>query len=191
MADTGAPWNIPFVSPTDNPRVFPAADEAQALAIAAGLSAAGVFKQIVQTVVVDTFVSSSTTFVDVTGYTATITPEDDANLVLVRVVVNTGHSANNAISNYTVTDSSNNVLFSPTSPGNRVAAFQPAATSAGQQAPAVIEFIHAPGVASAFTYKVRGKANAGTWYVNRSTTDSDTAVFSRSISSITLIEIKP
>jgi hypothetical protein len=41
MADTGAPWNIPYVEPTDLVRQYPAADEAQALAVAAGLSAAG------------------------------------------------------------------------------------------------------------------------------------------------------
>ena len=41
MADTGAPWNIPYVEPSDLVRDYPAADEAQAFAVAAGLSAAG------------------------------------------------------------------------------------------------------------------------------------------------------
>ena len=40
MADTGAPWNIPYVEPSDLVRDYPAADEAQANAIAAALSAA-------------------------------------------------------------------------------------------------------------------------------------------------------
>jgi hypothetical protein len=40
MPDTGAPWNIPYVEPADLVRDYPAADEAQALAIAAGLSSA-------------------------------------------------------------------------------------------------------------------------------------------------------
>lgn len=41
MADTGAPWNIPYIEPSDIVRDYPAADEAQALAIAAALSGAG------------------------------------------------------------------------------------------------------------------------------------------------------
>lgn len=40
MPDTGAPWNIPYVEPSDLVRTYPAADEAQALAVAAGLTAA-------------------------------------------------------------------------------------------------------------------------------------------------------
>ena len=40
MADTGAPHFIPYVEPTDLVREYPAADEAQALAGAAGLTAA-------------------------------------------------------------------------------------------------------------------------------------------------------
>lgn len=41
MADTGAPWNIPYVEPADLVRNYPAANELMADAIAAGLSAAG------------------------------------------------------------------------------------------------------------------------------------------------------
>lgn len=41
MATTGAPWNIPYVEPTDIPRTYPDDSEDLALAVAAGLSAAG------------------------------------------------------------------------------------------------------------------------------------------------------
>jgi hypothetical protein len=40
MADTGAPWNIPYATPTDLVRGYPAVDEAQALAVASGLTSA-------------------------------------------------------------------------------------------------------------------------------------------------------
>ena len=88
MADTGAPWNIPFVEPTDLVRDYPAADEAQALAVAAGLTAAGnagIGSNVVQTVVSTTFVTSSTAAVDVTGLSATITPSSDTSRILVLV----------------------------------------------------------------------------------------------------------
>ena len=45
MPDTGAPWNIPYVDDSDLVRDFPTADEAQALAIAAGLTSAAAIKQ--------------------------------------------------------------------------------------------------------------------------------------------------
>jgi hypothetical protein len=41
MADTGAPWNIPFAEPSDLVRDWPALSEDVADAVAAGLTAAG------------------------------------------------------------------------------------------------------------------------------------------------------
>jgi hypothetical protein len=41
MADTGAPWNIPFAEPSDLVRDWPALSEDVADAVAAGLSSTG------------------------------------------------------------------------------------------------------------------------------------------------------
>jgi hypothetical protein len=87
MPDTGAPWNIPYVAPTDNPRVYPAADEAQALAIAAGLDEATIAlgPNVVQTVKTDTFSASvgAGAATDVTGLSVSITPTSATSKVLV------------------------------------------------------------------------------------------------------------
>jgi len=83
MPDTGAPWNIPFVAPTDNPRLFPAADEAQALAIAAGLSAAGYVKQVVFATDSTNRTTTSASLVSAT-ISVTITPElDDSEIIVI------------------------------------------------------------------------------------------------------------
>ena len=88
MADTGAPHFIPFVEPTDLVREYPAADEAQAFAVAAGLTAAGnagIGSNVVQTVKTDRFTTSSQTFVEVTGTSTSITPTSATSKVLVIV----------------------------------------------------------------------------------------------------------
>ena len=83
MADTGAPWNIPFVEPTDLVRDYPAADEAQALAVAAGLSAAGQVRQIVRATDGTNRLTSSSSFVDA-QISVTITPTSaNSNLLII------------------------------------------------------------------------------------------------------------
>jgi hypothetical protein len=189
MADTGAPWNIPYVEPADLVRDYPAADEAQALAIAAGLDDASVVKQVVQTIKDDTFSSTSTTFTDVTGLSASITPQTNTNKILVRVVVNSGHSDSTRLTIFNVADASNVNLVLAASPSSRSPGFVPTATAGVGMSPAIVEFLHSPNTTSPFTYKVRGLTSGGTFYVNRSATDTDSATIARSISSITLVEI--
>ena len=81
MADTGAPWNIPFVEPTDLVRDYPAADEAQALAIAAGLTDAFVVNQVVTATDATDRTTTSSTFVTAT-LSAAITPTASGNVIL-------------------------------------------------------------------------------------------------------------
>jgi hypothetical protein len=86
MPDTGAPWNIPYVDPTDLVRDYPAASEDLADAIALGLSAAGsegIGPNVVSVTKTDPFSMSSQTFAAVTGLTVTITPSSDTSKILI------------------------------------------------------------------------------------------------------------
>jgi hypothetical protein len=94
MPDTGAPWNIPYIAPTDNPRVYPAADEAQALAVAAGLTNASRIKQVKQVITTTDFTTTSATLVDLTGVTVTVVPSDAANRVVMFFMANTTNADN-------------------------------------------------------------------------------------------------
>ena len=92
MADTGAPWNIPFVEPTDLVRDYPAADEAQALAVAAGLTAAGnagIGSNVVQSVLTTSITTSASSPVDVSELDTSITlsSSDSKVLVILSIVV--------------------------------------------------------------------------------------------------------
>jgi hypothetical protein len=190
MADTGAPWNIPYVEPADLVRDYPTADEAQALAIAAGLTAAGVIKQVVQTVKTDVFSMSSDTFADVTGLDVTITPATNTNKVLLLVAVS-------ASSTFGTTSGDWRLMRGSTAIGIGDAAGSRTRTTVAfndsfEVSPSLAAiFLDTPNSAAATTYKVQIRRNrtSGSAFVNRSSPDTDASLISRSISSITAIEV--
>ena len=159
MPDTGAPWNIPFLDGTELVRAYPDFSEDLADAVAAGLTAAGVVKQIVTAIPTAVFSTTSSTFVDVTGYTANITPTaSDSTIVgLLGFRYSSSDTSNNAarilrdatvvslgddlagLGNvFTATDSSANFMD----------------TSFG--------FTDAPSSTSALTYKMQVRRSRGT-----------------------------
>jgi hypothetical protein len=197
MPDTGAPWNIPFVAPTDNPRLFPAADEAQALAVAAGLSGVSVVRQVVQTVMADTFSTTSTSYTVITGLTASITPETNTNKVLILVNVPfTQNSVADANSVYLAVFRGASNIVAPTSPGSRVPTFV-AERNPGNLGHTMYNasffLLDSPASDTAQTYEVHIRTNGASGspaaLVNRSITDTDSAAFPRGVASITLIEV--
>jgi len=199
MPDTGAPWNIPYVAPTDNPRVFPAADEAQALAIAAGLTAAvpaGIGSNAITTLKNDTFTTTSTSFTDVTGLAVTITPTTNTSKVFIVVTVSGQLNNGTANAGFLTLLRDSTSLITPASPGSRTPAFVGSAVSPTTGADFAMQtyafhLIDLPGSAAATTYKLQARVTGGTLYVNRTSADTDTASFSRGVSSITAIEVKP
>lgn len=82
MPDTGAPWNIPYVTSSDLVKDWPADSLALANAIDSGLGLAGGLIQVQQTVKTDTFSTTSSSFVDVTGLTVSITPSSASHRIL-------------------------------------------------------------------------------------------------------------
>jgi hypothetical protein len=90
MADTGNPWFIPFAEPSDLVRDWPALSSAVGTAVAAGLTQANIAigPNVVSTLKNDTFSTSSTSFVAVTGLAASITPSSTSSKVLVIVTLN-------------------------------------------------------------------------------------------------------
>ena len=85
-------YSIPFADPSDLVRDWPALSEDVAEAVESAISGlpvpdppAGIGSNVVQTLMVTPFSSTSNSFVDVTGYTATITPSSVTSKVLVLV----------------------------------------------------------------------------------------------------------
>ena len=199
MPDTGAPWNIPYLEPTDNPRVYPAASEDLAEAIADGLDAAGGLVAVKHALFTGTQSNSTAAGANFAVTDLTITHEvaDAANRLIISAFV--GAMANSlgegqvgiAIHDGTgliaigdadgtrtrVTSGSENTAFG----GGNNTVVSPAIT-----------FVHTPGAGSK-TYTVRAiniDSATLTVHVNRSNVDSNAANMVRAASSLVIQEVK-
>jgi len=100
MADTGAPWNIPYAEPSDLVRDWPALSEDVAEAVAAGLTSVSVVRQIKQVITTTDFTTSSTTAVDLTGVSVSITPQSATNRILLQFVASQEQAGSNSTNFY-------------------------------------------------------------------------------------------
>ena len=178
-----------MATPTTLPASFTAG---QVLTAAQQNALRGAFRvlQVVSTIKTDTFTSSSTSFIDITGLSVSITPQsaDSKVLVLAQVTgsedVGTGPGFIQLVRGSTAIDIGD-------AAGSRVRA------SAGLSAPYATEpgvfglvFLDSPATTSATTYKIQGRqATTGTFFINRSDTDTDSNLFIRAASTITVMEI--
>ena len=152
------------------------------------VSRSGGILQVVSTTKTDVFSTTSTSYTDVTGLSASITPRSTSSKILVTATVLVG--ATSSVGAFaTITDGSNNQLIVPDSPSIREPAFIRYNPDTNGFLPATISLLHSPSTTSSVTYKVRFKVTGGTGYVNRSTTDTDSAIWGRGISTITLQEV--
>ena len=195
MADTGAPWFIPYVEPGDLVRDYPAASEALGTAIAAGLDDAYVIAQVTQTVKTDTFSTTANTYQSVTGLAVTITPSTNTAKILIIAQVNQGDHAQGSFVRITGGNASGYVGDAD---GSRVqsATYYSGASAANFQVNVgsqVICYLDSPATTSPVTYQVElrvgGTAAWNTAYINRTHIDSNSVIFGRVPSSITAIEV--
>ena len=146
------------------------------------LTQPGMILQVVSTTKTDAFSSTSTSMVDITGLTATITPTSASSkiLVLVSIVYSTSDAGNGVRFNL-VRDVSDIAIGTGGAIGNNTLNLFTASASA--RASASINFLDSPSTSSSTTYKIQGEVAANTFYVNRGASDNV------SVSTITLMEI--
>ena len=199
MADTGSPWFIPYVEPGDLVRDYPAASLALGTAIAGGLSSAanpGIGSNVVQAIKTDTLSSSSTSFVDVSDLSVTITPSSNTSRILVLAqVVGSSVNATGGSGAYLRLLRDSTHIGVAASPGSRTAVnglitFEGYPSSFGLLT-AFIHHLDAPTTDSAVTYKIQARTSASTFHINRSSSDTDNAIFPRAVSTIIAIEVAP
>lgn len=151
-------------------------------------STTGTIVQVVSAAKTSVFSSSSTTMVDITGLTASITPSSATNTILITAHVSVG-SDSNAVSLKLVRDSTDICVGDTASNRDRVTVGVNVGNAAGFTT-CGITFLDSPATTSAVAYRIQGQANnTDTWFINSSVTDSDTTNFSRGTSTITLMEI--
>jgi hypothetical protein len=152
----------------------------------------GAVLQVVQTTKTDTFSTSSTSYVDVTGLSVSITPTSSNNKILVMYDVK-GSAGNIQIAFALVRDSTQ--VYMGNASGNRrrassvVGGIPEPSESYRFPQQGVAIYLDSPATTSAITYKIQAVVNAGTGYVNQAGDDQDENYRARVASSITVMEI--
>ena len=194
MPDTGAPWNIPYVAPSDLVRDYPTDSEALADAIEAALNTR-TFGQIIQTVKTDTFVTTINQGAAsaITGLTVSITPTSNTAkvFVLAQVVVSRGEFAASTTSLRLTRGGTGIGVGDAASNRRRETTGAWPEDALGVQTMTIV-YLDSPATTSATTYGVslsHGRAGTDNVAVNRSFTDTDANNIARYASTITAIEV--
>jgi hypothetical protein len=152
-----------------------------------------IVKQVISVTKTDTFSTTSTSFTDVTGLSATITPTNSANKILVFVSMTDGISSDYVL--FTRITRNGTAVGIGDAAGSRTRAstggYNGTSGTIYQNIPQNIVYLDSPATTSATTYTVQlaGENSGGTYYVNRTGNDSDSAFRGRYASSITVMEI--
>jgi hypothetical protein len=194
MADTGAPWNIPYAEPADLVRDWPALSEDVADAVAAGLSAAGglvAVKYAIRTAP-ESF-SSGTTWHNIGDLSITHEVSDPSNRLIITGTVGVGSTDASGVveSNYAIAvfDGTNRLALGDAPTGVAV-------TSGGKRhgnlADAshntTLTIVHTPGSGSK-TYTLQARAvTTAELFINRTRDDGSSSP--RGVSTLTIMEVK-
>ena len=144
--------------------------------------------QTIQAVKTDTFSTSSSSFVDITGLSATITPSSSSNKILIIVDLQVG-SDNDSQCMFLLKRGSTSINFGDAA-GNRSQNF--AEVGSGEdyhQQSCSTHFLDSPATTSTTTYKVQMRVTGNTHHINRSDSDADQNYEARTTSSITVMEV--
>jgi hypothetical protein len=153
LADSNA---VEVYDGSDWKQVYPAVD----------VPTAGQIVQVQSTFKSNVFSTSSTSYVDVTDLSVSITPKSTANNILVLVSFMYGNNDVNQAAQFNLLRNSTNIAQSTGgSASNQTVAPFTNSLNIGHMISLV--FLDSPATTSATTYKIQGRANAGTIYVGR------------------------
>lgn len=144
--------------------------------------------QVQQTVVTAaSFSTTSTSLTDITGMSVSITPANTANKILVIVQIHTNGTNGSGYSLSLLRSTTE--IYRGDAAGTRPRGSAGGVLFAEMLKNDAIVYLDSPSTTSSTTYKVQGRISSGTLYLNRTLTDTDSAVYARVASSITVIEI--
>ncbi len=154
-----------------------------------GTGVGGKVLQVVQTVKTDTFTTNSTSFVDVTGLSATITPSSTSNkiLILYEIMV----SANSSQFYIKLLRGSTDIYIGDSAGSRKRVTNNHWLGDPNNMFSSVINYLDSPNTTSATTYKIQAHTQNSSlaFCVNRTQSDGDTSNMPRGSSSITLMEV--
>ena len=152
----------------------------------------GAVLQVVTVTKTNTFSTSSTSFTNVTGMSATITPKATNSKILIMVQVSFGLANNNGYGHFRL-NGGNTSTYVGDAAGSRIRNIFGGGVVADTKSVMLagnITLLDSPNTTSAVTYNLQVRqASGGSVEINRSPQDSDDALHGRGASSITLMEI--
>jgi hypothetical protein len=176
-----------MATPTTLPAAFVAGNVLEASQLNAIRGAFRVL-QVVNTLKNDTFSTTSATFVDLTGLSATITPSSTTSKIMVMATVSgTGTDVpNGGAAGYVIVRDSTQIAVNTalTYDFTGQLSIRSLGASTAVTLNHATNFLDSPATVSAITYKIQVRAEAGTLYINR---DGDNG--NGSVSTLTLMEI--
>ena len=152
--------------------------------------------QTIQAAKTDTFSTTSSTFTDVTGLSATITPSSNSNKILVKVFLGfvSGYASNSAVYPHFVLVRGSTEIGKGDSSGNRTdCSFAVLTNDHGGYTgtSGSFEFLDSPATTSATTYKLQMLSgyNNNQIYINRMYNDDNESYTTSAASTFTLMEV--
>lgn len=150
-------------------------------------TASGVI-QTVTTTKTDTFSAATSTFTDITGMSLNITPTSASNRVLVMIMAYVACTNGESVT-IKLQRNGNDICIGDAA-GSRIRTTGASAFISNSIFAVPIIFVDTPATTSAVTYKIQGRSLLGTFFLNRSSADTDNTAHPRTASTITLMEIR-
>jgi hypothetical protein len=152
-------------------------------------SGGGKVLQVVTTNKTDTFTTTSTSLVDITGLSVTITPTLSTSKILVMLSVNYSLEHSNGQQYLQLLRGSTAIAQGDAAGGRSQTSGQGAPVAGYAMTNYALSFVDSPATTSATTYKIQTRITGSTGCINRSFSDIDSGVYPRGISTITVMEI--
>jgi len=151
---------------------------------------AGSVLQVASTFKNDTFSTASSTFVDVTGLSVSITPTSASSKIL--IFVSLGNVVDTADVAYAILLRGSTQIANSSGNDGVLGGGYSGGSSSGESYYGIrtisLTYLDSPSTTSSTTYKIQIRSNTGTAYLNRSTQNSN-AYISKGVSTITVMEI--
>ncbi len=134
----------------------------------------------------------STSFGTISGLSQSITPKYSTSKILIIINISFGRSLDNLLYFKILRDASDIYIGDASSTRTRSSSSDYASgTATGiQSGNMTLVFLDSPSTVSAITYNTQARSDAGSGFINRTGTDTDSATFSRMASSITVMELQ-
>lgn len=145
--------------------------------------------QVASTTKTDTFTTTSTSLVDITGLSVTITPTSATSTILVMCSVQYSLEHSNGQQYFQLLRGSTAIAQGDSSGSRTRTTAQGAPVAGYAMNNYALMFVDNPATTGSTTYKIQTRITGSTGCINRTFADVDSSVYPRGISTITVMEV--